>query len=342
MNRSLTHATVSLPLPRVTSPANGRGEVRRWVAVCLSFFLVVAPATADEPSIYEVGISKVDITPDYPIRLNGFGNRRKESEGVSQRIHARALAISAGEAKPMVLIAIDSLGVRIGMVDEVAARLQTSHGIPRENIALTFTHSHCTPKVNGASDNIFSTPIPAAHQEHIDVYTRELTDHIAEAARAAINNRQASRLEWASGKVRFSKNRRTPGGPVDHDLPTLFVRDAKSDQIRAVYVAYACHAVTLSFNQISGDWPGHAVESIERNIPGATALVSIGAGSDSNPIPGVQGDKVEIAKSQGAEIGAEVQRLLQTPRRPVTGAPAATLNRIDLPLNTLPTRDQLE
>lgn len=342
MNRSLTHATVSLPLPRVTSPANGRGEVRRWVAVCLSFFLVVAPATADELSIYEVGISKVDISPDYPIRLNGFGNRRKESEGISQRIHARALAISAGEAKPMVLIAIDSLGVRIGMVDEVAARLQTSHGIPRENIALTFTHSHCTPKVNGASDNIFSTPIPAAHQEHIDVYTRELTDHIAEAARLAINNRQASRLEWASGKVRFSKNRRTPGGPVDHDLPTLFVRDAKSDQIRAVYVAYACHAVTLSFNQISGDWPGHAVESIERDIPGATALVSIGAGSDSNPIPGVQGDKVEIAKSQGAEIGAEVQRLLQTPRRPVTGTPLATLNRIDLPLNTLPTRDQLE
>ena len=129
---------------------------------------------------------------------------------------------------------------------------------------------------------------------------------------------------------------------MDQDLPVLFVRDASSDQITAVYVAYACHCVTLSFNQISGDWAGYAVESIERAIPGATALVSIGSGSDSNPIPGVQGDKVEIAASQGAEIGAEVQRLLTLPRKAISGAPQAVLNRIDLPLNPLPTREQLE
>ncbi len=311
-------------------------------AACLVMVVPFVPASGADPAVYQVGVSKVDITPDYPIRLNGFGNRRKESEGISQRIYARVLAISVDDAKPLLLIAIDSLGVRIGMVDEIAARLQASHGIPRENVALTFTHSHCTPKVNGASDNIFSTPIPAAHQEHIDRYTVELTDHIAEAARLAIRDRRAAKLQWASGTVRFSKNRRTPGGPVDQDLPTLFVRDAQTDQIRAIYVAYACHCVTLSFNQISGDWAGYAVEAIEKANPGAMALVSIGSGSDANPIPGVQGDKVEVAASQGAEIADEVQRLLTLPRRSITGAPLATLNRIDLPLNPLPTRAQLE
>lgn len=299
-------------------------------------------ARGQDAGEYQVGIAKVDITPSYPIRLNGFGNRREESEGVSQRIYARAIAISQQESKPLVLIAIDSLGVRIDMVDEIADRLRAQHEIPRENIALTFTHSHCAPKVNGASDNIFSTPIPPAHQNHIDRYTRELTDLITKAALSAINQRQPSRLEWATGTVRFSKNRRTPGGPVDHDLPTLFVRDAASDQIRAVYVAYACHCVTLSFNQISGDWAGYAVEAIERDIPGAMAMVSIGSGSDANPIPGVQGDKVEVAASQGDEIGAEVQRLLQAPRKSVTGVPKASLNHIDLPLNPLPTREELQ
>ena len=156
------------------------------VIACLLLINHVAITNGDEPPVYQVGISKVDITPDYPIRLNGFGNRRQESEGVSQRIYARALAISDGDAPPLVLIAIDSLGVRIGMVDEVAARLQAAHGIPRENVALTFTHSHCTPKVNGACDNIFSTPIPPAHQEHIDRYTSELTEHVAAVATAAI------------------------------------------------------------------------------------------------------------------------------------------------------------
>ncbi|MCA9047231.1 MAG: hypothetical protein KDA89_00785, partial [Planctomycetaceae bacterium] len=42
-----------------------------------------AQETAGTNNTYQVGVSTVDITPDYPIRLNGFGNRREESEGVS-------------------------------------------------------------------------------------------------------------------------------------------------------------------------------------------------------------------------------------------------------------------
>ena len=61
---------------------------------------VVAPQT------YLVGVAKRDITPDYPVRLSGFGFRRTESEGVTQRIWAKALAIGAdnnltGERKLM-------------------------------------------------------------------------------------------------------------------------------------------------------------------------------------------------------------------------------------------------
>ena len=38
-----------------------------------------------------VGVSRVDITRDYPIRLHGFGGRREE---VRQRLFAKALASS--------------------------------------------------------------------------------------------------------------------------------------------------------------------------------------------------------------------------------------------------------
>ena len=143
----------------------------------------------------------VDITPDYPIRLNEFGVRRKESEGVSQRIHARALAVSQRGQPPLVLVTLDSLGVRTPLVDEVGQRLKQSHDLPRRNLAVTFTHSHCAPKVNGASDNIFSSAIPADHQKHIDRYTMELTDNIITAVRNAIDARKPARLEWAVGKV---------------------------------------------------------------------------------------------------------------------------------------------
>jgi hypothetical protein len=315
----------------------------RFFAMSLVVGLTCVAAGAETPAadVYQIGVAKVDITPDYPIRLNGFGGRREESDGIAQRIWAKALAISQGCEPPVVLIAIDSLGVRMTMVDEVAARLERKLGIPRQNVALTFSHSHTTPKVNDACDNIFSTPIPPAHQQHIDRYTKELTDALEKVVGQAVQNRQPGRLAWAIGKFALAKNRRTPGGPVDHDLPVLVVRDLDG-KIKAIYLSYACHCVTLSHNKISGDWAGYAQEMIERRFPGAVALASAGAGSDSNPSSGVMRDRVDIATAQGTQIADEVARLLQQPLQPISGPVVAHLERIELALNELPTREQWE
>lgn len=306
----------------------------------------VAPFEAPQDDLYSVGTAVVDITPEYPIRLNGFGNRREESAGIAQHIFARALAIGpppgqGQSAAPLVLIALDSLGIRQPMVDEVAAQLKKSHNLPAANIAVTFTHSHCTPKVNGACDNIFSSAIPEDHQKHIDRYTNELTRHMIVAAQQALDGMQPAKLEWGVGEVKFAKNRRTVGGPLDHDLPTLVVRDPVTNNPRAIWVSYACHCVTLSFNQISGDWAGHAADLIERQNPGAVAYVSIGAGSDQNPVSGVTGDKIQVAEAQGMEIATEVQRLLKGNLRRITGRPQSVRRQISLPLNRTPTREEL-
>lgn len=293
-------------------------------------------------STYEVGVAKIDITPDYPIRLHGFGGRRTESEGITQRIWAKALAIGSDAEKPVILFTVDNLGTRMAIVDEVAARLKEKAGIERQRIALTFTHSHTTPKTVGSADTIFSTPIPPDHQAHIDRYTAELIDALEKVALEALANRQPSTLEWSVGQVRFAKNRRTEGGPVDHDLPMLVVKNPSDESIRAIYVTYACHCVTLSDNKISGDWAGYAQEAIEHKHPGAIALVSIGCGSDSNPSSGVTGSNVAAAAEQGGEIATEVDRLLSGNLKPVSGAIAATMQSIDLPLSQLPTREELE
>ncbi len=318
----------------------------RIVAIfCLVIGLFPLPARAQSTpgadNSYRIGVARVDITPDYPIRLNGFGFRRAESEGVSQRIWAKALAISQRDESPFVLIAVDSLGVRMTMVDEVASVLNQEFGIPRQNIALTFTHSHCTPKVNGACDYIFGTPIPDEHQRRIDQYTEQLTKNLIHVARQAVNARQTGSLQFGIGNVGFAANRRTPGGPVDHDLPVLVARDA-NNQIKAIYTSYACHCVTLSFNQISGDWAGYAQTALERQFPGAIALVSIGAGSDANPTSGVTGDDTEAAAAQGNEIAAEIDRLVETDLSAVDGGIQTQLVRLQLPLAESPSRQQLQ
>src|SRR5215468_3983082 len=90
--------------------------------VVFTFVLACSSNALAESATYDVGVAAVDITPDYPVRLNGFGGRRTESEGITQRIWAKALAIGKDQEKPLILISLDSLGIRESMIDEVARR----------------------------------------------------------------------------------------------------------------------------------------------------------------------------------------------------------------------------
>jgi len=296
---------------------------------------------SDADDVTPIGLAEIDVTPDYPVRLSGFGFRRSECEGVTQRIWAKAMAIGDQEQGPVVLITVDNLGVSDELVGDLAARLREKADIGREQIAVSCSHTHTAPMLTGVAPTLFGLPIPPDHQEHIDRYTAELTESLVRVASAALEDRKPARMAWATGQVRFAKNRRTKDGPVDHDLPILVVKDP-SGNLRAIYVSYACHSVTLSNNKISGDWAGYAQEQIQQDHPGAVAMVAIGCGADQNPVSGVTGDRVEVAAEQGGQIAAEVRRLLAGELVPLAGAPAVCYGRIELLFDTLPTRAEWE
>ncbi|MHC4070755.1 MAG: neutral/alkaline non-lysosomal ceramidase N-terminal domain-containing protein [Planctomycetota bacterium] len=308
-------------------------------------------SAAGETSTTMVGAAKVDITPNYPIRLSGFGFRRQESEGVTHPIWAKALAIGAEGESPAILVTVDNLGVPDYMVCDLAKRLKSKAGVDPARVAVSSTHTHTAPMLAGVAPTLFGEPIPPDHQAHIEQYTKELTDHLERVALAAIADRTPSWLEWGFGSVGFAINRRAtrdgrvvgigvnPKGPVDHDMPLLVVK-SPAGKVRAVYASYACHCVTLSNNKIGGDWAGFAQLAIEKQWPGAVSLISIGCGADINPSSGVTGDKVEVAAEQGQQIAAEVKRLICAGLQPLCGKLVSRLERIDLAFDTLPTREE--
>src|SRR5438552_13854716 len=199
---------------------------------------------------YQVGVAQVDITPDYPIRLSGFGFRRTESEGVTHRIWAKAIAFDAGDAStgPAVIVCVDNLAVPASMTGEVAARLKQKAKLDPTRLAVTCTHTHTAPMLKDVCPTLFGVPIPPEHQAHIDRYTRELTDSLERVVLAALADSKPGKIEFGVGSVGFAINRRTKGGPVDHDLPVLAVRNPDGS-LRAVYLSYACHCVTLPHNK---------------------------------------------------------------------------------------------
>ena len=301
-------------------------------------FLCTSPGTAAE---HKVGAASVDITPDYPVRLSGFGFRRAESEGVLQRIWAKALAFADAQQGPAVLITTDNLGVSAAIRAEVARRLGEKAGVRPERLAITATHTHTAPMLTDVAPTLYGEPIPPDQQARIDQYTREFTDKIEQAALLAIERMEPATLEWGIGTADLAVNRRTSGGPVDHDLPVLAVKGADG-RLRGIHFSYACHCVTLSHNHISGDWAGFAAEAIEKKHPGAIALPAIGCGADANPVSGVTGDKVNVAADQGEEIASAVEDVLERELVQIDSPLHCLAREIELPFASPRTRGEWE
>lgn len=296
-----------------------------------------------------VGVAQVDLTPDYPVRLNGYGGRRAEFEGVEQRIRAKALTFSTSEQQPAVLLTVDNCGVPEWIRTELVRRL-AGRGVTSERFAICSSHTHSAPILNGVLPTLFGVPIPPEHQRNIDRYTKEFTDKLEQVALAALADRQPAALAWTKGEVTFAKNRRKPTptgfqnaeypeGPVDHELPLLRVT-ARDGKLRAVLANYACHCTTSGFNKVHADWAGSAQLAIEKANPGTIALIAIGCGADQNPYPR---GTYALADQHGQSLADEVTRLLKEAkftelRGPLTGV----TKRIELPFDKLPTRAEWE
>jgi putative membrane-bound dehydrogenase-like protein len=317
--------------------------------VCLIFLIGMVStvgsrgwANSPEPTPYEVGLARVDVTPQTPIRLSGFASRLTESTGVRHPIYARAMAIRpASGGEPVVVITVDSLCIPAYLRDEVASRLKAKKNIANDRLAICSTHSHTAPMVSKALETLFGQPIPPEHVAHIDQYTKELIDKIEQAALEALGDMKPARLAFGIGNVGFSINRRKRGGPVDHDLPVMFVQSADG-KVRGAWVNYACHCVVLSDYQVSGDWAGFAAAELEKMFKDSVVLLSVGCGADSNPESGVKFDKGEIAEGYGHQVATEVDRLFHSKLTPLDGPIDCQLESITLDLQDLPTREKWE
>jgi putative membrane-bound dehydrogenase-like protein len=289
----------------------------------------------------ELGAARVEVTPAEPIRLTGYASRKAPHVGVEQKLWAKALAIGSDREGPAVLVTLDNCGIADETYREVGKRL-AKHGIKQDRFTIACSHTHSAPATKNWAPNIFVQDLPPEQQAAIDRYTADLVNKLEEVVLDALRQRQPGKLSWAQGTAGFAANRRTRGGPVDHSLPVLKAETA-SGNLLALMANYACHCTTLGgeFNHVCGDWAGYAQEAIERDHPGAVALVTIGCGADANPSPRGGADfGLALAKRHGEELAAEVNRLLGQNFTPLTNRLQTAIQEVALPFAPHFTRDQ--
>jgi hypothetical protein len=244
----------------------------KWTAlVVLGLGIGPNVLRADDGPPVLLGVARVDVTPDGPIRLHGYQARDRESTGVAQRIWAKALAIGSDEQGATVLVALDNLGVPEALTNELAHRLERV-GLTRERLAIAASHTHSAPCLTGVAPNIFGKPLAADQQKRVDDYTRKLIDQLETVCLDALKDRRPGRLAWTQGQVGFAANRRTPGGPVDHSLLALRAT-ALDGKLRAVLTSYACHCTTIATGLVTLRRPSRRTTPVASRSPSSAAAL---------------------------------------------------------------------
>jgi hypothetical protein len=264
------------------------------------------------------GLAKVDITPRGAVWMSGYAARTHPSEGVLNRLWAKALAIESSQGGRIVIISTDLVGIPRDLSDQLAARLKKQFGLNRSQLLINASHTHTGPIVWPNLRNL--TVLPGGEQEKLIDYRKTLDDALVSTAASALRNLSPATIEIGEGTAGFAINRRASinrNGPVDHRVPVLTIADT-TGKIRGIVFGYACHNTTLTgeFYQLSGDYAGFAAEAIEQQHSGATAMFLSLCGADQNPNPR---STLELARQHGKTLAGEVERVIAARMTPVTG-----------------------
>jgi hypothetical protein len=300
---------------------------------------------------WQAGVAKANITPRQFMWMSGYASRDHVAEAKLTDLWAKALVLQDPQGKKVVLITLDLIGVDRPLSQSICQKLMDKHGLQREQIAINCSHTHTGPVVARNLRPMHYLQLSEEQKKLVDDYATFLEESVIKVVDDAFHTLAPSQISWGSGRATFATNRRTNveakvpelrelgqlKGPNDHDVPVLAVR-TPDGKLRAVTFGYACHSTVLAFFQWSGDYPGFAQLGLEEKHPEMIALFWAGCGGDQNPLPR---RTVELAQHYGQTLAASVEAVLAAPMTPVGDRLVASYQEIDLPLGTLPTRDDL-
>ncbi|MCZ6792246.1 MAG: neutral/alkaline non-lysosomal ceramidase N-terminal domain-containing protein [Planctomycetota bacterium] len=298
------------------------------LSVAFSAIFAARPASAE----LLAGVARADITPPTGGRMYGYGARgRNVSQGVHDRLHARAIVLSDGTTR-LAIATLDLGSITRENTARVRRIVEEATGI--RAVLLVASHTHSAPS--------FTPDFPSPDKP----YVRDLERRIAGAIVEASLRLKPARIGVGRGRVEVGHNRRQvlpdgtvrmlwrnregkPTSPLDHSLGVVAV-DTPEGEAVATLVNFACHPVILGPEnlEISADYPGAMMAHVEKSVGGQCMFLQ-GAAGDINPhwdkTPPAEGgfEQVPVA---GEKIGREVLRVREAIRS-FDGAPRLGVER---------------
>lgn len=310
---------------------------RLWLLAVVGCLL--SSGTSQAAERWQAGVSRVVITPEFPMWMSGYAGRTKPSEGKIHDLYARCLALRDEHGQPALFVALDLISVPAQMAKKIAGVVADKYQIPRANIMLTCSHTHCGPVLaDSLRSMLFLTDEEIAKS---DTYQAFLDERILSATDVAIADLQPAQLAYGTGNAKFASYRRPPigTGPYDHEVPVLRILSGDGQTLRGLVFGYACHNTTLGFQMLCGDYAGFAELALEARHPGCVAMFHLGCGGDQNPLPR---RKLELCEQYGQQLADAVDRVLESEMTSISGALQCAYQTVDLPFDHVPTQAELQ
>jgi len=321
--------------------------------VLLAGFLCACSMASAGP--LKVAPFSVDITPPLGSML-----AYNEAKHVDDPLYARGIAILSDQ-KPVVLCAVDHIGISNGGQDEWKAALAQAAGTTPDRVAVHALHQHDAPRFDSTKERLLeSVGLGGAT---VDLkYARRIIDRAAGALRTSLAKaRTVTHIGVGKGKVdRVASNRRVlgPDGKVKYvrwsgmprtkaNYPAIEAPEGlidpwlrligfwSGDRVIASLTYYATHPQSY-YRQggVSADIPGLARAYRDREEPAAVHVHFAGAGG--NVAAGKYNDKSPAARYFLSNRVAEGMRQAwnNMTKQPIDGSQLDWRTRaVRLPLN---------
>jgi neutral ceramidase len=303
---------------------------------------------------WRVGTARVNITPEQPLWLAGYGSRTHEATGKFSDLWVRACALEDAGGHRAVLVSLDLIGIDRMLAQTICQSLEQRCGLLRSQIALCFSHTHSGPVVGKGLEALHYRQLERGQQARLDEYAAALQPKIVDCVERAMRDLGPCALAWGSGTAEFAVNRRNNvepkvpelrasgqlQGPSDHDVPVLAARSPEG-RWKSLWFGYACHATTLDDYSWCGDYPGFAAQDLEGRYPACVALFWAGCGADQNPLPR---RRLELAQQYGGQLAAAVAGVLanDSGMQPLAAELNTAYVEVPLPFSQIPNQDELQ
>jgi len=249
------------------------------------------PGTAPGPTPqgFLAGFARVDISPDHPVKMAGYGTYFLDedlcrwSTGVHDPLYASAAAFQDPDARPVILIQLDVIGALTTDVVRIQAGVASAIAVPEENVIVAASHSHGSPDTVGIWGLILP-PVTGRDPEFIEA----MVEGAVEAGVRAWESRVPASLRAASGaepRMHFNPQLSVDPAAVTDDTMTLLAAADAQGRPLGTLMSWGCHPMVMGPQNtlISADYPGAYCRIMDRKLGGLNLYLNSSLGATVHP-----------------------------------------------------------